>query len=126
MADPNFYYPEKIDALIGVEVFYDLLLTGKIKLNQPGLGLRNTKLDWVVSGRLGGTWNQQKVRCNLVRGELCGDLEKFWAIEETNMCVRLSKEEEICEQHFLTHVQRTDTGQFMVKFPFNNKKQIWA
>lgn len=124
LAHPDFHYPKKVDALIGAEVFYDLLLNGRLKLNNPGLGLQNTKLGWVVSGKLGGTWNQEKVHCHLVRGDLHEKVDKFWELEEVSDRVQISSDEELCETHFQKYVQRLTSGKFMLKLPFNGKKSL--
>lgn len=123
LADPDFHHPRKIDALIGAEVFYDLLLEGRIKLSQPGLGLQKTKLGWVVSGKVGGTSKQQRVKCNFVYSGLSGSLEKFWNVEEVGDRIQSTKMEDNCEDHFIKHTQRDDSGRIMVRLPFTENKE---
>ncbi|XP_049886737.1 uncharacterized protein LOC126381284 [Pectinophora gossypiella] len=50
LADPTFFIPSSIDLLIGAELFYSILLTGRIKLGSCLPFLIETTLGWVVSG----------------------------------------------------------------------------
>ncbi|XP_075167569.1 uncharacterized protein LOC142239667 [Haematobia irritans] len=51
LADKNFHQPGEIDLLIGADLFWDLLMVGRIKVdNQPNL--IKTKLGWVVTGSI--------------------------------------------------------------------------
>ncbi|XP_063537688.1 uncharacterized protein LOC134747053 isoform X4 [Cydia strobilella] len=50
LADDEFNLAQDVDLLIGGEIFFDLLLTGKYKLG-PGLPvLRRSRLGWIVTG----------------------------------------------------------------------------
>lgn len=51
LADPEFFKPNKIDMVIGGEIFYDLLCYGKIELSKDLPSLRKTLLGWIVVGR---------------------------------------------------------------------------
>ncbi|EZA51360.1 hypothetical protein X777_10003 [Ooceraea biroi] len=50
LADPFYYCPGRIDALIGGAFFYQLLQTGRIELGNDALILQNTKLGWIIAG----------------------------------------------------------------------------
>lgn len=50
LADPTFHNPGKIDMLLGVELFFELLQPGHIKLDENYPKLRETRLGWVVTG----------------------------------------------------------------------------
>ena len=109
--------------MIGAEVFYELLMEGQIKLKESGLTLQNMKLGWVFTGKLGGTWRQQRVRCHLVRNTINENLEKLWKLEEIGEKIHRSKEEVACEQHFVDIFQRMESGRYMVRLSFNEKRQ---
>ena len=49
LADKTFNVPGPVDLLIGVEIFWDLLMVGKIKMANQ-INLMKTKLGWIVSG----------------------------------------------------------------------------
>lgn len=51
LADPEFFTPNKIDMLLGGEIFYDLLCYGKIQLSKDLPSLRKTLLGWIVVGK---------------------------------------------------------------------------
>jgi len=48
LADPKYNVPAKIDILIGVTLFYDLLQEGRISLGNNQPVLQKTKLGWIV------------------------------------------------------------------------------
>lgn len=62
LADPEFYKPGEIDALIRVEIFYDLLSTGQLQLNGHKAKLTKTKLGWIISEKVGHNSNQTKAK----------------------------------------------------------------
>lgn len=51
LADPGFFTPNKIDMLLGGEIFYDLLCYGKLQLSKDLPSLRKTLLGWIVVGK---------------------------------------------------------------------------
>lgn len=122
MSDPQFNIPAKIDALIGGELFYELLEQDRVSLSLPRVYLQNTKLGWIVSGKV-GVAGQSKIRCNIVRDTLNEQVERFWMLEEVVNKIHKSAEEEICEEHFKAHTQRDNEGRYMVKYPFTNRLQ---
>jgi len=64
LADPSFGEPGKIDLLIGQELFFDLLLEGKIKhKNLPFI--QNTKLGWIVGGAMTDSISTKGVHCSI-------------------------------------------------------------
>lgn len=52
LADPEFFKPKEIDALLGVEIFYDLLCVGQIDIVGQKAKLQKTKLGWIISGKI--------------------------------------------------------------------------
>lgn len=58
LADPSYGQPDKVDLLIGVELFYNLLSVGQIRLNQSGLVLQKTKLGWVFGDPIKGNFSE--------------------------------------------------------------------
>ena len=49
-ADPEFYLSKPIDMLIGAELFFDLLLPGRLSPGRELPHLQNTCLGWVLAG----------------------------------------------------------------------------
>ncbi|XP_051165958.1 uncharacterized protein LOC127284527 [Leptopilina boulardi] len=121
LADPNFHRPAMVDILLGAELFYDLLGQNKISLAVPHVTLQDSRLGWIVTGKLNNNSNQPRLKCNLVRDPLTIQLEKFWNIEEGVKTIYLTKEESDCEKHFSENVQRDHTGRYIVRLAFNKK-----
>ena len=62
MSDPMFNTPQKIDILIGGEVFFDLMSVGKIK--QPII--QKTLLGWIVAGKCKQTILSRTNVCHVI------------------------------------------------------------
>lgn len=91
-ADPLFDTPNKIDLLLGAEVFGQILLEGIIK-GPPGLPIaQNTRLGWILSGQIGEEFNQSETCHNSVvslHSTLTDEneiLKKFWELESEPNC----------------------------------------
>ncbi|GBM11927.1 hypothetical protein AVEN_209626-1 [Araneus ventricosus] len=121
LADDKFYEPGPIDFLVGAEYFYELLKPGQISLHDTNLRLQNSVFGYIVSGSLLAK-GEAEIHCGLItdNSELEKTLKEFWEIEniERESEISVTKEAEICEEHFLKNYSRTETGKFMVKMPF--------
>lgn len=54
LADPHYGLPGKIDIILGVEGYSQILLSGLLKHPSPsGPVAQNTQLGWILSGRVG-------------------------------------------------------------------------
>ncbi|XP_026686425.1 uncharacterized protein LOC103518980 isoform X2 [Diaphorina citri] len=117
LADPNFFESSSIDIILGAEIFYDLLKTGRVA-NFPGRpALQNTVFGWVVAGRL-PTYCEKKdinFKCMHVTSD---PLIKFWEIEELPNTKNHSAEERECEQFFQETTYRDEEGKYVVRIPF--------
>ncbi|XP_055634106.1 uncharacterized protein LOC129774399 [Toxorhynchites rutilus septentrionalis] len=119
LADPLFNERSKIDLIIGVEIFYDLLRDGQIKFgpNQPLL--QNTALGWIVSGRVSSQHIQPSI-ANVAHESIPfieQQLVRFWEIESCQTNSVLSREESLCEEHFAKTTARDSSGRFVVAVP---------
>ncbi|XP_024887379.1 uncharacterized protein LOC112464560 [Temnothorax curvispinosus] len=109
LADPFFYNPGHIDALIGGEFFLQLLEAGKIELGNGLPALQNTKLGWIVSG---------PVPQHLIASRTTNH-------QPSNNHVCLVTEEQYCENHFANTTKRDASGRFVVRLPFReNRAQL--
>ncbi|XP_051162195.1 uncharacterized protein LOC127282137 [Leptopilina boulardi] len=122
LSDPSFHKPGKIDALVGGEIFYELLQDGKIPLAAPRLYLQSTKLGWIVVGKV-GVPGSSSLRCHMVRDSLSEQVEKFWKLENIEERCHKSEEEITCEEHFVSNFRRMNDGKYMVSLPFTDKLQ---
>ena len=142
LADPEFYIPSEVDALLGVKLFYQLLCKGQRQIKGHEAVLQKTQLGWIIAGEIGQdparlqqttcrflqtSTRLDRVTCNSLqtanRSE-SDELTRFWDIEQVPIKKHLSKEEQICERHFTENVKRDSTGRYTVKLPFRENKSM--
>lgn len=122
LADENVNEPKEIDLLLGSEVFYDLLQTGKIRLGPHEPILQETCLGWVLVGPFNFYEKKSRSVCNLSKisnKALHESLTKFWDLEEFENKPFLSQNEKYCADYFNKTTTRNHDGRFNVKYPFN-------
>lgn len=126
LADPDFMRPQKIDMLIGGDIYGSLLLPGLRKL-VGGPTAQNTSLGWILSGRVSSSELNNKLprimsfNCNVI-----DELSRFWEIEETQMARALTSDEESCEKHYLNTVTRDESGRLHVRLPIRNTNAVFG
>ena len=120
LADPKFFLAQKVDLLLGAELFYDFLREGKIKLSD-NLILQASCFGYLVSGSIQRDSNSPINHCFLSTNldTLNKTLMSFWEIEnpfDRKICD--SEELNYCNDHFEnTHFRKPD-GRFVVEMPF--------
>ncbi|XP_058817233.1 uncharacterized protein LOC131680534 [Topomyia yanbarensis] len=122
LADRNFNEPSRIDMLIGAEVFYGLLLAGKIRMSDDLPLLQESVLGWLIAGAVADVTPVQTARvCQVTpsvdpEDDLSELVRRFWAIDEQVEETFFS--DDGCEEHFKqTHI-RTKDGRYVVMLPF--------
>nr|CAI5855510.1 unnamed protein product [Callosobruchus analis] len=97
LSDPSFECPRDVDILLGASIFWDLLLSGTIPIQ-----------------------NNISV-CNLATVHISEDdqLKKFWELEEVKSIPQYSSDDMACEALFKKDTHRLENGQFVE----NQKKQ---
>ncbi|XP_062534224.1 uncharacterized protein LOC134203371, partial [Armigeres subalbatus] len=115
LADPEFYKPQRIDLLIGSELFYSIIMTNRVELGPGRPILQETFFGWVVAGPINGRSSCiQLQHCNTVsiatESRLDELVQRFWSLEEVPMAAKLSPEEELCEQHYAQTTTRDSSG----------------
>ncbi|XP_046803857.1 uncharacterized protein LOC111684781 [Lucilia cuprina] len=123
LADPLFYKPQRIDLLISTEIFFDLLLEGRISLGHGMPCLVNTVFGWIVGGKFNDQKNPSTLTCNLALDSstsiLDNTLRKFWEVEEyVSGPQTFTNEEQACEKHFTENVQINSDRRIQVRLPF--------
>ena len=123
LADPNFGLPGRIDLLLGVDVFVDILRDGRRK-GPPGSPTAfETDFGWVLGGSTGPVGISTQTNLHVLTFHstaLSVDdvLRKFWEIEESSSdqaC--LSAEERAVIHHFDSSHKRSREGRFIVPLP---------
>ena len=120
LADPHFGQPGKIDVLLGVDIFVQVLRNGR-RTGPPGSPVSfETEFGWVQAGEINNTSSHNgHVTSHHVSLENGDDiLRKFWEIEQQPLGEpKLTPEEKNVVQHFrANHVQGND-GRFIVPLP---------
>nr|XP_033338067.1 uncharacterized protein LOC117226949 [Megalopta genalis] len=125
LADPHFYRPAPVDMLIGSGPALASLSIGQINLSargNPDLVLQKTQLGWIIGGSAPARKPQTTRKTFLTK--LSFDLRRFWELEEGPSERHLSSEEKRCEDHFTQHLQRNETGRYVVALPFNGRESM--
>ncbi|GFW82463.1 integrase catalytic domain-containing protein [Trichonephila clavipes] len=112
LADDKFNIPDRIDMLLGAEIFYELLKPGKFYCDNSHLVLQNTVFGYVVSGSVDHTQvAENRVHCGLiVDDDLNKTLKKFWEIEGVHIEPKVDTEVSLCEDHFVSTHRRNCEG----------------
>ena len=119
LADPNFGCPGRIDLLLGVDIYTDVLLHGR-QCGPPGSPVAfETIFGWVLAGRTHFNPTSH-IATHHVSTTLNDDdvLHRFWEIEELILNEdSLTLEERSVLNHFKETHQQTRGGRFVVPLP---------
>lgn len=125
LADPHYHTPNKIDVLLGAEVYSQIIMEG-IKKNQQGtLVAQATSFGWIVSGAVKSS--QDNTNMIVLHTHLVEDdcLKKFWEMEADPSLVQRqelwTEEEKRCEEIFTKTTTRDVDGRYIVKLPFRDE-----
>ncbi|KAJ8910531.1 hypothetical protein NQ315_013494 [Exocentrus adspersus] len=120
LADPDFHVPNKIDMLLGADIYFKVLKPDLIRLGSDLPVLQNTSLGWVVAGSVPISKCVTNLSVTLfARTEDVNELiPKFWNLEEVTSKRLLSPEDKLSEQIFVDTTKRLENGSFQVNLPF--------
>lgn len=133
LADPEFTASNRIDLLIGAEVYSYILREGVKRSPSGSLIAQNTTLGWIVSGvvdtdNIRERHNDKVYKRNItvMHVQVNEDeiLKKFWEIEEQQPGIKsiLTEEEQRCEEFFNNTTTRTPEGRYVVRLPFRGEQ----
>ncbi|XP_048477681.1 uncharacterized protein LOC119694152 [Plutella xylostella] len=131
LADPQYHTPNKIDILLGADVYGQVLTAGLMKSPRGSPIAQNTALGWILSGpthQESDDDKQASKHCyhNVIismHSQVDDNdmLKKFWEIESDTCDTKiLSLEEQLCEEFYEKTTQRDSTGRYIVRLPFRN------
>ncbi|XP_058839359.1 uncharacterized protein LOC131694869 [Topomyia yanbarensis] len=122
LADPCFNKPDQVDMLIGMEMFYELMQPGYLRLSDELPILHNSHLGWIIGGRYRENMHSEVVlRSHVVSVDPIEELvQKFWEVEGLSSEVVPSTEAEDCERHFQATHRRDSRGRFIVQLPLKD------
>ncbi|XP_060854866.1 uncharacterized protein LOC132932493 [Metopolophium dirhodum] len=126
LADPTFHLPGKIDILIGAELFYDIVQDGKQFVTEGAPIPQNSRFGWIVTGGNNITKTDPTqtttsvITCctSTTHQRLESQIKNFWKIEEVPRVTTMSKQDQLCEDHFLKTFKRNESGRYAVRLPF--------
>ncbi|XP_011169968.1 uncharacterized protein LOC105202970 [Solenopsis invicta] len=125
LADLKYNIPARIDLLIGVTLFYELLQEQRVRLGNNQPILQETKLGWIIGGPFAPCKSSTQCttsQCHLsTNSQIQEQLERFWKLEEIEHSTPYTKEEQLCENHFVSTHQRDQDGRFIVQLPLKDK-----
>ncbi|KAL0882691.1 hypothetical protein ABMA27_001114 [Loxostege sticticalis] len=127
LADPKFNATNKIDLLIGAEVYCRILKEGIKRSPTGSLVAQNTTLGWIISGVVDNVKfkNNEPSNITVMHVQVNEDdiLRKFWEIEEQmNRKNILTEEEQRCEEFFKKTTTRSPEGRYIVRLPFREEQ----
>ena len=119
MPNEEFDQTGDIDLLLGADLFYDMLRSGR--RTRPGKYpvLQETVLGWTPSGRTPSTTTQHDPQHTFLLREhnsLEHNINRFWEVEHVEQST-MTKEQQACEQHFISHATQQSDERFVVRLP---------
>ena len=122
LSDPDFGQPGRIDILLGVDIYTEVLLQGRRKGPTGSISpvAFETTFGWVLAGKTGKLSTTPDKITNYHVSVTSGDdiLRKFWEIEEsTKTGSNFSPQERTVVHQFERNHSRRETGRFIVPLP---------
>lgn len=120
LADPSFNKCNRIDMILGADIYSDIIMSGIIKAEDNAFVAQETELGWIISGPIG----RRKPAINraicmvATTNEIDEKLQKFWEIEEIGEGRILTEMEQKCVDHFESTIKRGEDGVYSVSLPF--------
>jgi hypothetical protein len=127
LADPKYHTPNKIDVLLGAEVYCQVLREGMMRGPKGSPVAQCTTLGWILSGPIGSGSANESV--TVLHAQVNEDeiIKRFWEMESEPLLTQkriLSVEEQRCEDIFAATTQRDETGRYVVKLPFRDEDPL--
>lgn len=119
LADPRFGQPGKIDILLGVDIFAQVLRDGR-RTGAPGSPVAfETQFGWVLAGEVDTSASGKQISSHHVVMQSGDDiLRQFWEVEHQPLAESvLSIEEKSVVKHFQENHFRSSDGMFVVPLP---------
>ena len=117
LADPTFGSPGKIDAILGAELFNDIMRHGQRYGHRGSPTAWETEFGWVLNGATQPTGHSQSLiaTCHAITSPALDTLRHFWEIEETSRKTKILTSKEKFE---VNHFQRNHKdGRYIVPLP---------
>ncbi|UYV60592.1 hypothetical protein LAZ67_1001615 [Cordylochernes scorpioides] len=123
LADPEFYVTKPIDLILGADTFVEIILGHKTDLEHHPIAL-NTKLGWLVSGRIHSNIKSKTSVINHCTTELDSSIRKFWELEDVPISKAQLGTKNACEILFKSDLKRDIEGRYSVNLPFKSTPNL--
>ncbi|UYV82061.1 hypothetical protein LAZ67_21000637, partial [Cordylochernes scorpioides] len=123
LADPEFYVTKPIDLILGADTFVEIILGQKTDLKHHPIAL-NTKLGWLVSGRIHSNIKSNTSVINHCTTELDSSIRKFWELEDVPISKAQLGTKNACEILFKSNLKRDIEGRYSVNLPFKSTPNL--
>lgn len=126
LADEHYSKPGKVQALLGVGIWIQIIDSGVIKSENKLAVAHKTKLGYVILENEEASFRYSNPFIGSINKvvslkQLMNQIQKLWEIEEIPTIKKRSKEEELCEQIFVSTHTRDKHGRYIVRIPFDDK-----
>lgn len=118
LADPTFYKPQKVDMLLGAEIYFNIMKSEKIILSKELPPFFNSVFGYIVCGPTNINFKTQQLSmfcCDV--DQLRKEIQEFSKIEDVKIKNNFSIEEKACELHYVNNVKRDSNGRYSVALP---------
>lgn len=124
LADPKYEQPEKIDILLGSDIYAQIIEGEIIRSTNTNPNAQSTTFGWVVSGCTGKQFNRsinQGYQCSLDQ-DLYKLVEMFWKQDDfpKHPKNQFTSSEQECEDHCVKTHSRDSSGRYIVRIPFKD------
>ncbi|XP_047535027.1 uncharacterized protein LOC125069551 [Vanessa atalanta] len=122
LADPEFHIPNKIQLLLGAEVYSKIIDVGLLKSPSGSIVAQSTYLGWILSGDTNDTKPVKEKQTISLHISVSDNeqLKRFWEIENEVLTNerKMTKEEQMCEEIYKKTTVRVESGRYKVHIPF--------
>lgn len=125
LADPKYNVQGKIDMLLGVQVYADIVKGKVVKGPSGSPCAQETSLGWILFGKVRDESHDDRiiVHHHLENIDVHNMLKNMWHIEDT--CTRsMTAEERLCEEIYTATHSRTTDGRYVVNLPLKSAQPI--
>ncbi|CAG7722444.1 unnamed protein product, partial [Allacma fusca] len=120
LADPYFLKPEKVELLIGADLFSSILRPTPVIRGPKGYpDAMDTQFGWVMSGVVNSVSRTTATSFH-VHCELESIVKKFWELEGFPNETTFSNDENEVEDHFRRTYSRALDGRYVVRLPLKS------
>ncbi|XP_039315259.1 uncharacterized protein LOC113005966 [Solenopsis invicta] len=128
LTDPAYKEPGEVDLLVGLGLYWKLVIGAPRNRIDGQPALQNTKLGWVIGGSLDSgsskATGQASTCLAITNDQLYQQVEKFWKVENLPEVRHYTAEEEACERYFIDTTRREQDGRFVVRLPTRSTVQL--